>query len=637
MNIVMDIIILLIAFPLIISLVLAILPARPFWIWRSIGFIVNILLITAVIYLYYIYPDSVLFFHTKGIPHVNLIMLGLGLIIGIVIAVMAFRARRYYIIGLVVVQIAIMVAFEVMYGEEAAATVFGDFFIDKVSLIIALIIGIIGSLICNYALGYIVHYHEHHPEVKNRIKLFLFMFYLFLSAMFGIVFSNNLLWLHLFWEITTFCSFILIGYKGDEESDNSAYRALWMNMLGGIALFAAIFYSYKYMGFIEIDKIVRSGSGVALLPAALICFAGIIKSAQMPFSSWLTGAMVAPTPVSALLHSSTMVKAGVYIIIRFAPALGPAAGLMLALVGGITFLAASFIAVSQNNAKRVLAYSTISVLGLIVMCAGINTPETLRAAMLLIVFHAIAKSLLFLCVGVIEGKLGSRDIENMDYLFMKMPKVTIMLSIGLSGMFLVPFGMLVGKWVTLKALIDYNPIFSIILAFGSAAMMFFYTKWMGKALTIEDGIKTDEKGISVWEWTTLITISILTVGVCLVFPFIITTNIIEPNLLPISGMAPDFDEFSAVVMAVMMLGLIVIVPAGLIYYSKIFRGYKKVGPYLAGANLEPYHYRNSLGVSTHADLKNYYLTEIFDENKLLLFGIFVSLTFIAIMFGVTIL
>ena len=632
----MDILIFLIALPLVISLMLAVLPARPFWIWRSIGFIVNILLIIAVIYLYYTSPDSAVFY-AAGIPHANLIMLGLGLVIAIVIAVMAFRARRYYIIGLVVLQAAIMIAFEVMHGEQVSATVSANLFVDKVSLVIALIVGIIGSLICNYALGYIVHYHEHYPEVKNRIKLFLFMFYLFLSGMFGIVFSNNLIWVHFFWEITTFCSFILIGYKGDEESNNSAYKALWMNMVGGIAFFTAIVYSFYNIGSIEINEIIASGSGAVLLPAALICFAGIIKSAQLPFSSWLTGAMVAPTPVSALLHSSTMVKAGVYIIIRFAPALNDTVGgLMLALVGGITFLVASFIAVSQSNAKRVLAYSTISVLGLIVMCAGINTHETMWAAILLIIFHAVAKSLLFLCVGVIEGKLGSRDIENMDYLFMRMPKVTIMLNIGLSGMFLVPFGMLISKWITLKAFIDYNPIFAIILAFGSAAMMFFYTKWMGKSLTIEDGITPDEKNISVWEWTTLMVISIMTVGVCLVFPFI-NTNVIEPYLIAVFGKSPVFDQFSSIVIAVMMLGLIVIVPVGLIYYSKIFRGYKKVGAYLAGANLGPHHYKNSLDVSTHADLKNYYLTEIFNEDKLLLYGIFVSLTFIAIMFGVTIL
>jgi ech hydrogenase subunit A len=255
----------------------------------------------------------------------------------------------------------------------------------------------------------------------------------------------------------------------------------------------------------------------------------------------------------------------------------------------------------------------------------------------LIIFHAIAKSLLFLCVGVIEGKLGSRDIENMDYLFMRMPKLTIMLNIGLSGMFLVPFGMLISKWVTLKAFIDANPMFAILLAFGSAAMMFFYTKWMGKSLSIEEGVKTDETHISVFEWSTLMLLSLMTIGVCLVFPFM-NTEIIEPYLHSVFGKGIVFDEFSAVVIAVMMIGLVVIVPVGMIYYLKIFRGYKKVGPYLAGANLEkPHHFKNSLDVSTHADLKNYYLTEIFNEDKLLLYGIFVSLTFIAIMFGVTIL
>jgi len=632
----MNTIIFLIILPLVISIILGMLPTNPLWIRKTIGFIVNILLIAAVVHLYFDSPDTALYF-TADIPHANMFMLGVELILGTIIAVMAFRARHYYVIGLVVLQSAVMIVFEIMYGRDLGAPLVGNLFIDKFSLIMALIIGIIGSLICNYAIGYFGEYHEHHPEVKYRRRMFFFVFYLFISAMFGIVFSNNLIWLHFFWEITTFCSFILIGYRGDKDSMRSAFRAVWMNLLGGLAFAIAIFISYRETGIYEMNRLIDSGGAAVILPAALICFAGLIKSAQMPFSRWLTGAMVAPTPVSALLHSSTMVKAGVYIIIRFSPVLSDTpAGLMISLIGAVTFLITSFMAISQSNAKRVLAYSTISVLGLIVMCAGINTHVTIWAAILLIVFHAVAKSLLFLCVGLIEYKLHSRDIEDMDYLFMKMPKVAIMLNIGLGGMFLAPFGMLISKWVTLKALIDYNPIFGIILAFGSSATLFFYTKWMGKVITIENGIEEHEEKISMWEWSTLFIISLMTIAVCLVFPFI-SAQIIEPFILWQYGVKPVLDTFSISIIVTIMVGLLVLVPAGLLYYSRFYRGYKKVGVYLAGANMGHYHFKDAHGKRVHADLKNYYLSEMFDERKLLFTGIFGTSILVAIMFGVSIL
>ena len=156
--------------------------------------------------------------------------------------------------------------------------------------------------------------------------------------MFGLVFSNNLVWILFFWEITTFCSFVLIGYSQTEEATNNAFLALSMNLLGGVAFAAALIYiaAMDPSGrLLELNTLIHSGYVFAIIPAVLISFAGLTKAAQMPFSSWLPGAMVAPTPVSALLHSSTMVKAGVYIILRFAPVLtGTTEGLMIASSAG---------------------------------------------------------------------------------------------------------------------------------------------------------------------------------------------------------------------------------------------------------------------------------------------------------------
>jgi len=231
--------------------------------------------------------------------------------------------------------------------------------------------------------------------------------YLFLSAMFGIIFSNNLLWLFFFWEVTTLCSFLLIGYRDDKASQDSAFRALNMNLIGGVVFAFGIVYLFVTTQTMELDKLLLLDQGTVLLPAVCFAFAGLAKSAQFPFSSWLTGAMVAPTPVSALLHSSTMVKAGVYLILRVSPVMdNTVAAQMLTLIGGVSFLVTALIAISQSNAKKVLAYSTISNLGLIVACAGVNTPAAVWSALLLIIFHAVAKSLLFLCVGSYRVQAG---------------------------------------------------------------------------------------------------------------------------------------------------------------------------------------------------------------------------------------
>jgi ech hydrogenase subunit A len=189
-----------------------------------------------------------------------------------------------------------------------------------------------------------------------------------------------------------------------------------------------------------------------------------------------------------------MVKAGVYLILKVSPLLnGTLAGIMLTFVGGVTFLLASFIAISQSNAKRVLAYSTISTLGLIVMCAGVGTYEAAWSALLLIVFHAVAKSLLFLCVGVVEYKLGSRDIEDMDFLIVRMPKVAAMMNIGLAGMFLAPFGMLISKAVTLRALVDTHP-FSASSWPSAAGDALLLCQMDGEMLTSESGCRATRDG-----------------------------------------------------------------------------------------------------------------------------------------------
>jgi ech hydrogenase subunit A len=494
--------------------------------------------------------------------------------------------------------------------------------VDRLSVVMALIIGIIGGIISIYSIGYMRDFHDHfHSEFKDKRCFFFFVVFAFLGAMFGIVFSNNLRWLYFFWEITTVSSFLLIGYKGTKESIQNAFLALRLNLLGGVGFAAALIYLQTRVGILELDKVMFSPKAIVLLPVVLMSFAGMAKAAQLPFSKWLLGAMVAPSPVSALLHSSTMVKAGVYLILRFAGVLeGTFAGFMIALVGGVTFLICSCIAVSQSDAKKVLAYSTIANLGLIVLCAGLGTYEAVWAGVLLIIFHAVAKCLLFLTVGVVEHKIHSRDIEDMAGLIITMPKVSIMMQIGMAGMFLAPFGMLISKWAVLQALVDYNPLLAVFVVFGSSVTLFYWVKWMGRLLTVVGKQEELESTVHRSEWFSLGSLALLTVATCGLFP-LVANFLIEPYIEEIYHHTVDMGHGNIIIMLI-MLAMIALFPLSFFRYGKRV---KVVDAYLAGANTpQGIDFYNSLNASQQMHMRSYYLQDIFGEGKLLVIGIVVS-------------
>jgi ech hydrogenase subunit A len=631
----LNLLIFLIVFPLIIAGLALVLPLGTA-LRRTIGVITAVTLSAVPIYILVAYlHKGAAYFHVES-HVVNLVMLGIELLIAAFIVYISLRAKQYLPVLLVVVQSAIMLTFELTIGSSMEIE--HSLFVDKFSIIMALIIGIIGSAICLYAIGYIPEYHEHYKEIRERRRYFSFLMYVFLSAMFGIVFSNNLMWVFFFWEITTICSALLIGYRNDKPSIESMFRALNMNLLGGLVFAIGLVYMYNSSNVMELDKLIQLDPTYALLPAVCLAFAGLVKSAQFPFGSWLTGAMVAPTPVSALLHSSTMVKAGVYIILRVSPALeNTVAAKMLMLIGGVSFLVTALIAISQSNAKKVLAYSTISNLGLIVACAGINTPAAVWSALLLIIFHAVAKSLLFLCVGIIEYKLGSRDIEDMDYLIMRLPRLTAVMMIGMAGMFIAPFGMIISKFVTLKAFVDTNPGMAIILAYGSAATVFFWTKWMGKVISIQHGVtEMIEHVVSRWEWITVYILAFATVIVCLVFPFI-SFGLIDPYLLEKFGTIPVVDTFNVIIVFIMILGLLIVFPLCILYFGFVNKNYRRVGTYLGGGNIDNISFQGAMASSQPIALRNYYMEKYFGENRLFNAGVYISLTFLFVMFGVAVL
>jgi ech hydrogenase subunit A len=548
---------------------------------------------------------------------INLAMQFVEIGMSIYIIYVGVRAKRPLIVALALAQVCLMVWFEITQGEHLEVA--QNLFVDKFAVIMALINGLVGGGICLYALGYMREYHTvAHRDVRDRRPLFFALLFIFMGAMFGLIFANNLVWLFLFWEITTLCSFLLIGYTRTDEAVRNALRALVMNLAGGLAFAMAIVWLYRQTGRIELQALLASKQSLVLLPAALLCFAGITKSAQLPFSSWLLGAMVAPTPVSALLHSSTMVKAGVYLVLRMAPVVaGTKVGMMVALVGAVTFVVGSLAAITSSEAKRVLAWSTVANLGLIVLCGGIGTYEAVWAGILLIIFHALAKCLLFLCVGVVEHKLHSRNIEDMSGLVVRMPRVAIMMQIGMAGMFLAPFGMLISKWAVLKAVVDAYPSLSVFIAFGSAATLFFWVKWMGKLVQVVGPAERIRKELVLGEAIALYGLSAATALACLLFPRI-SSFFIEPYIYAVYGQSASLGEGNIIIMTIMM-AMVILFPLSFMSYG---RGVKVVDAYLGGANVQSsVRFRSTANTVQDVAIGNYYLRNIFSEAWLSRWGV----------------
>lgn len=549
--------------------------------------------------------------------NISRVLFGVELGMSLFLIYIGIRAKNALAIALVLLQTGLMFWYE--HASKGNGHVQQPLLIDNFAVIMALINGVVGGGICIYALGYMREYHEKaHVEILDRRPLFFGLLFTFMGAMFGLVFANDLTWLFLFWEVTTLCSFLLIGYTQTEQARKNALRALIINLLGGVAFAGAIVWCQKQVGTVDLQVLLRSDHALVLAPAALLCFAGITKSAQLPFSSWLLGAMVAPTPVSALLHSSTMVKAGVYLVLRMAPVIvGTRIGMLVGLVGGVTFVIGSLAAITTSDAKKVLAWSTVANLGLIVLCGGIGTAEALWAGILLIIFHAVAKCLLFLCVGVVEHKLHSRDIESMSGLVVAMPKVAVMMLIGMAGMFLAPFGMLISKWAVLKAVVDSNPMLSVFIVFGSSATLFFWVKWMGKLLEVVTPPHRIEAELTSGQAVALGGLSVATFLACLMFP-LISRHYIMPFVTGIYGEFTALDKGNVLIM-ISMMALILLFPVSYINYGK---GVRVTDAYLGGANVQSsVRFRSSADSVETVTIGNYYLANTFNEATLSRWGV----------------
>ncbi|WP_435168673.1 monovalent cation/H+ antiporter subunit A [Falsirhodobacter sp. 1013] len=310
--------------------------------------------------------------------------------------------------------------------------------LDGLSFIFAMMVTGIGFLVVIYARYYL--------SSKEPVPRFFSLLLLFAGAMNGMLLSGNIVVMVVFWEMTSLVSFLLIGFwRTNGAARDGARMALIITATGGLCLLASMLLVGHVAGSYDLDRVLASGEKLRAhplyVPALLLFLIGCFtKSAQFPFHFWLPNAMSAPTPVSAYLHSATMVKMGVFLLIRFSPVFG-GTDLWFNLVAGVglaTLVIGAVIALFRHDLKGILAYSTISHLGLITALVGIGSPEAIVAAIFHVMNHAVFKASLFMAAGIIDHETGTRDIRRLSGLRHAMPVTAALAGVACAAMAGVP-------------------------------------------------------------------------------------------------------------------------------------------------------------------------------------------------------
>ena len=347
------------------------------------------------------------------------------------------------------------------------------FHLDGLSLLFVLLISGIGSLIFIYSNGYMKD-----EEKQGR---FYCQMLIFAGAMIGLVMADNLLVLFAFWELTSISSFLLIGFQHkDAKARSAALQALLITEFGGLCLLAGFIFIGNIGGSYEITELLAKQNTLTNHPfyfplLLLILIGAFTKSAQFPFHFWLPAAMKAPTPVSAYLHSAAMVNAGIYLLARLNPVLGNTGEWlnMMMLFGGITAVIGAYFSLTQKNLKAILAYTTISALGILIMLLGVGSYLAVKAAFTYLVIHAFYKATLFMVAGTIDKKTGTRDLDKLGNLKEKIPIITVVAFLALLSMAgLPPMMGYIGKEFIYEAAKQASGVAGYVITFSIIANVF---------------------------------------------------------------------------------------------------------------------------------------------------------------------
>lgn len=383
-------------------------------------------------------------------------------------------------------------------------------YLDSLSALFAMLITGIGTLVTIYS-GY--YFHKGDPTWR-----FMFFLFIFMAAMLGLVLAGDVITLFIFWEITSISSFFLVAFKNnDETARKGAFKALLITGGGGIALLAGLVWIAQIAGGTDFVTILKSGDTLRNNPfypafLSLLAFGAFTKSAQFPAHIWLPDAMSAPTPASAFLHSATMVKAGIYLLARMNPALGYTDlwFYLLTSVGILTMLTGAYLGFKQNDLKGLLAYSTISQLGVMVAMIGQDMDIAFKALVISILAHALYKSALFMVAGIVDHETGTRDLRKLGGLARLMPITTVIAIIaGLSMAGLPPlFGFLAKETLLATTLHPSLPpllgvVFPWLAVLAGALLLgqsgiFVYDTFLAKPADPQNPAKGHEPAIGMW-------------------------------------------------------------------------------------------------------------------------------------------
>ena len=394
-----------------------------------------------------------------------------GNIAGWILAILPAAVTLYFASLLPLAAAGQPAAFSIPWSPELG--LFFSFRADGLGLLFALLISGVGTLVVVYAGGYL----KGHPDLG---KFYAWLF-VFMGAMLGLALADNMFLLFVFWELTSFSSYMLIGFEHEREPARSAaQQAFLITAGGGLALMAGVLLLGQAGGTLEFSALLRQGEVVRASPfylpaVVLILLAAFTKSAQFPFHFWLPNAMEAPTPVSAYLHSATMVKAGVYLLARLGPALN-GTDLWLYVVGGVgaaTMLLGGYLALLQTDLKRLLAYSTVSALGMLTLLIGLGSPHALEAAVVLLLAHGLYKGALFLVAGALDHETGTRDITQLGGLFPAMKLTAIAAGLAALSMAGLPplFGF-ISKEMSYEVALEFGPWITAAVVFAGLSFVF---------------------------------------------------------------------------------------------------------------------------------------------------------------------
>lgn len=418
------------------------------------------------------------------------------------------------------------------------------FYLDGLSLMFGLIITGIGTFIVLYGSGYLAN-DAYLPRFYSAILLFM-------GSMLGVVLADNLISIFVFWELTSFTSYLLIGFTHEQEnSRKAALQALLVTGIGGLALLAGLLLMGFASGQWEVSSLLNDGEMIRNHPhylaiLILILSGAFTKSAQFPFHFWLPGAMAAPTPVSAYLHSATMVKAGVYLLARFNPVLGSTEP-WIWLVGGfglLTLFISAWLAISFTDLKQILAYSTVMSLGTMMMMIGLGTELAMKGLVVYIFSHAMYKGALFMIAGAIDHEAGTRNILYLGGLRRYMPisaVAAILAALSMAG--IPPLFGFIGKEIVYEAALGSTlwPILFISIAvianiaIVAASLIVVLRPFFGE--TKETPKKPHEAPLSMWIGPLTLAILGALFGL---FPFLIDKGLMLPAASAVWGGSLQF-------------------------------------------------------------------------------------------------